>query len=166
MQHAKYLSQEEVLYLEDIIRRYQNRDTLMLETLLATGARASELLAIRKADLGDTAVFIRGLKGSNDRVIPLKRDLYKRLQVYAGLCLTTQDLIFNISYDRLYQIWQFYKPFDKGLHALRHTFAIALYRKSKDLRLVQRALGHKSIKNTMIYNELVYTVDEMRKAMF
>jgi len=36
-------------------------------------------------------------------------------------------------------------------HSLRHTFATRLYSKTGDLRLVQRALGHKRITTTEIY---------------
>jgi site-specific recombinase XerD len=37
------------------------------------------------------------------------------------------------------------------VHSLRHTFAMNLYRKTGDLRLVQTALGHKRITTTEIY---------------
>jgi len=36
-------------------------------------------------------------------------------------------------------------------HDLRHTFACALYNQCKDLSLVQVALGHSSLKTTLIY---------------
>jgi site-specific recombinase XerD len=37
------------------------------------------------------------------------------------------------------------------VHSLRHTFAMNLYRKTGDLRLVQTALGHRHISTTEIY---------------
>jgi len=37
------------------------------------------------------------------------------------------------------------------VHSLRHTFATRLYRKTGDLHLVQRALGHRQITTTEIY---------------
>jgi integrase/recombinase XerC len=64
---------------------------------------------------------------------------------------------------RLYQIWQFYRPVPKKFHALRHTFAIELYQKTKDLRLVQVALGHRNITNTMIYADYIYSQQELKK---
>jgi integrase/recombinase XerD len=39
-------------------------------------------------------------------------------------------------------------------HTLRHTFATELYKHTKDLALVQKALGHASISTTMIYTHL------------
>ena len=40
-------------------------------------------------------------------------------------------------------------------HTLRHTFATDLYRETKNLRLVQKALGHASIQTTEIYTHIV-----------
>ncbi len=42
-------------------------------------------------------------------------------------------------------------------HMLRHSFATDLYRESKNLRLVQKALEHSSISTTEVYT---YIVDE------
>ncbi len=40
-------------------------------------------------------------------------------------------------------------------HTLRHTFATDLYRETKNLRLVQKALGHASIQTTEVYTHIV-----------
>lgn len=40
-------------------------------------------------------------------------------------------------------------------HLLRHTFASDLYAATKDIRLVQKALGHADLSSTMIYTHLV-----------
>lgn len=40
-------------------------------------------------------------------------------------------------------------------HLLRHTMATDLYKQTKDLRLVQKILGHASITTTTIYTHLV-----------
>ena len=48
-------------------------------------------------------------------------------------------------------------PKDVHPHTLRHTFATDLYRQTKDIRLVQKALGHADVSTTMIY---VHLVDE------
>jgi integrase/recombinase XerD len=39
----------------------------------------------------------------------------------------------------------------KGLHIYRHTCAMQLYRKSKDILVTKEKLRHSDIKTTMIY---------------
>ena len=75
------------------------------------------------------------------------------------------EQIFKITYIRFYQIWKDYRPCNKGIHSLRHTFALNLYKKTKDIRIVQQALGHRSLNSTLIYQSYQYTISELRKAI-
>ena len=159
---SKYLLRSEEEELRRVLKLFEerdSRDTVLIELALATGARASEVLAITKSDLEaeNQTVFIKGIKGSNDREIPVKSRLFTRLQRLPG------EKLFKISYPRLVQIWLNFRPCSKKFHSLRHTFALNLYKKTKDIRLVQVALGHRSIQNTMIYADYVYTTNELRK---
>lgn len=139
-----------------------DRNALMLMLALKTGARATELLNITCLDLDDQtqSIYIRGIKGSNDREIPLTTELYARVKSRAR---EVQGKLFPISYSRLVQIWSLYRTEPKKFHSLRHTFAIELYKKTRDLRLVQVALGHRSISNTMVYADYVYSTEELRR---
>ncbi len=162
----KYLLPPEKERLMKIVQDYilqDERNCLILWLALRTGARAQELLNLQKNDLNayDETVYIRGLKGSNDREIPLPPELFRKLKNYSEKQPGTT--LFPISYNRLYQIWELYRPIPKKFHALRHTFAIELYQKTKDLRLVQVALGHRNITNTMVYADYVYSQQELRK---
>lgn len=152
--------------MRKILTDFQDRDArncLMIWVALRTGARAQEVLNITRSDLNayDETIYIRGLKNSNDREIPVHSDLFARLHRFAEKQGGTK--VFPISYDRLYQIWELYRPVPKKFHSLRHTFAIELYQKTKDLRLVQVALGHRNITNTMVYADYVYSQQELRK---
>jgi integrase len=163
----KYLIEPEVERLEFLLESDQKaepRDVLMLQLALKTGARATEILELRHVDLNayDKTIFIRGIKGSNDREIPIRKEMFERLMSYAATTPKNENL-FPIGYHRLRQIWTWYRPVPKKFHSLRHTFAIRLYRKTKDLRLVQVALGHRNITNTMIYADYVYSQSELRK---
>jgi integrase len=162
----KYLLDPEFDHLNLLLKRYILKDTrncLLIYLALHTGARATELLSLQKEDLNvyDQSVFIHGIKGSNDREIPLPDWLFDTLENYSKN--QDQDLLFDITYHRLRQIWQIYRPAKKKFHSLRHTFAIRLYKKVKDIRLLQIALGHRNITNTMIYADFVYSQSEMRK---
>jgi len=162
---SKYLLRSEEEELKRVLKLFEERDkrdTVLIELALATGARASEILAITGKDLEaeNQTVFIKGIKGSNDREIPLKSRLYTRLE---RLNSGPDVRLFKISYPRLVQIWLSFRPCNKKFHSLRHTFALNLYKKTKDIRLVQVALGHRSIQNTMIYADYVYTTNELRK---
>lgn len=163
LNRSKYLLDPEFERLEIVLDSFMDRsprDCLLITLALKTGARAQELLNLTTKDLNDheESIFIRGIKGSNDREIPLKSTLYKRIRN-----LRDEGPIFPITYKRLFQIWQLYRPVPKKFHSLRHTFAIRLYRKTKDIRLVQVALGHRNITNTMIYADYLYTQQELRK---
>lgn len=162
----KYLLPEEFLHLEKLIKENlenDSRNCLVLAIALNTGARAQEVLNLKKSSLNpyEETVFIEGLKGSNDREIPIKSTLFKKLHLYSEGVVG--DFLFPISYNRLRQIWDLYRPTPKTFHSLRHTFAIQLYKKTKDIRLVQVALGHRNVMNTMIYADYVYSQTELRK---
>lgn len=163
---TKYLLEPEVDMLEDIFKKFSHsdeRNILLLELALRTGARAQELLNLRKLDLNtfDETILIRGIKGSSDREIPIPRALFERLQKFVKQA--PGDRVFDLSYNRFREIWTQYRPVEKKLHSLRHTFAIRLFKKTRDLRLLQVALGHRNISNTMIYADYVYSQSELRR---
>lgn len=163
---TKYLIDPEYDRLHYLLESHHLKDSrncVLLWLALHTGGRAQELLNLKRQDFNtyDETVFIRGLKGSNDREIPLHPWLFQRCMKVVGTA--SQDLVFPISYNRLRQIWDLYRPVPKKFHALRHTFAIRLYKKTRDLRLVQVALGHRNITNTMIYADYIYSQQELRK---
>ncbi len=160
---SKYLLEDE----EAALRRALvggSRDVLVLELLLYTGARAGEILQLVPSDLNwnNRSVYLRGTKKSRDREIPLPRDLYSRL---VHLVPGKGARLFPFGYDNLRRIWLLYRPVDKGLHSLRHTAAINLYKKTRDIKLVQLFLGHRSLTNTQIYTEFVYSQEALRSVL-
>lgn len=164
------MSEDERIYFEGLCRRRlateDNRDALLMLLGLYTGGRAQELLNICKNDFSkkDQTVFLRGIKGSNDREIPIPGWLADAVAGYIKHADPT-TLLFPIQYTRLRQIWNLWRPVPKVFHALRHTFAIRTYEKTKDVRLLQVAMGHRSILNTMIYVDYMYSTQEMRRIL-
>ncbi len=102
-------------------------------------------------------------KGNKERVLPLQPRVLAELQAYG---LPRRGPVFTM-YDNLGR--RTTRPITAArvsaacgaylaeartgatLHALRHYFATALYQTSRDLRLVQEALGHSSPNITAIY---------------
>lgn len=173
MNRTKYLLENELSQLNTLLTNIsknpkatsaENRDATLLWLLINTGGRATEILNLKFQDLNlnDETVFIKGIKNSNDRELPLPPWLFARLTRSPQ---APDSRIFPISYNRLRQIWQLYRPVAKKLHSLRHTFAIRLYSRTKDLRLLKTALGHRSISNTMIYADYLYQREELRKLL-
>lgn len=164
---AKYLlddEREKLLHTLEKFKQKDPRNCTLIWLALHTGARASEILNITREDFNPktAVVFIRGLKGSNNRSIPLPGWLAVRM---FKISVGPGERLFPISYSRFKQVWYDYRPVKKKLHSLRHTCAVNLYMKTKDLKLTQKVLGHKSIMHTMIYADYQYSMDEMRRAM-
>lgn len=137
----------------------------MLHMLLTYGMRSGELLGIRTKDIdqGRGTVFIRGTKGSNDREFKPDRETFLRL--VSELEPDPESKVFRIGYKRLQHIWYTFRPCKKGLHSLRHTVGVRVYKKKKDLLLTQQILGHKSIKTTMVYMTYVYTQEQYNEVL-
>lgn len=170
LNHTKYLSDAELSALEGQLWAYATtknrwtRDSLLFLVLLYTGARASEALAVEWSWLDSTrgTILIKGVKGSDDREIPVPRVLIASLLSFKGLTPTTVARMFPISYSRLKAIWARYRPQNKTIHSLRHTFAITQLRRHGRIDVIKRLLGHRNVANTMIYADYAFTDREFR----
>jgi integrase len=163
----KFLSDSEQLKLQSLLSDPSSPHRLLFKLLLETGARVSELLLLEahEVDHNMKSISITGLKDSRDRVIPLKPETYAALLSV----MPDQGPIFRLNKRTLQHYWTtFYQPkigTDKVLHSLRHTFAVNLYKSCGNIRIVQQALGHVSIINTMVYSTYCDSVEDIRKAM-
>jgi integrase/recombinase XerC len=178
------LSEEEVARLRDQTSKrtgpLSDRNRLILEILLGTGIRLGSLVALNIGDieLKQGAIHIRSKGGGRDKVFlnpALQRMLAGYLRKNAPEANTGRDvpLIRSRSGSRLtarpIQLWFAKLCREAGIegkvsvHSLRHTFATNLYRKTGDLYLVQRALGHRQIGTTEIYARV--SDDSLRRAV-
>lgn len=157
LNRTKFLEDSELAELKRSLD-LSKRDDVIIALALETGGRASEILNIRKQDLfpNTNTVFIRAMKEGMDREIPIRPELFAAALLH---------IPFMISYRRLDQIWQRRRPPNKKFHSLRHTFAVNLYKRTRDIKLVQLALGHRSPTNTAIYTDFIYNTEEMRKIL-
>lgn len=164
---SKYLLPDEQASLEASLAKYRRtspRNTLMILLMLRTGARPQELLNLTWSDISWSSgrIFFSTLKGGRDRVIPVPPSVLARLKELGP----GEGKIFKIKYWMFHSIWRQYRPVEKKLHSLRHTFAVNLYRKSGyDLPLVQRALGHKNLSTTAIYLEIEMCSEKLERIL-
>lgn len=177
--NQKVLTRSEDLYLRRMcVRAFRNgelRNPLMILTTRECGLRATETTDLLVRDFSPEAmsIFVRSKKGSNSRELPLKpyrsRQLERWILTHYGKRayhqLDQDAPIFPVGYHAFRDVWDFYRPAPKKLHSLRHTFAVDLYLRCKDIRAVQIALGHRNISNTMVYADFHYTQNGLRKLM-
>lgn len=153
------------------------RDGTMLELLIASGARISELarLCLNDFDRSHQALRLLG-KGSKERIVPLYNKAFDSLDIYvrqARLTLLDKAHCSQSDMNRLF-ISDRGRPMDAaalrrrfdllvrkaGLpagitpHTMRHTYATELLEGGADLRSVQELLGHSSLSTTQIYTHV------------
>jgi site-specific recombinase XerD len=163
-QEVKYLKHSQVVHLIDSIP--DERDKLIVRTIYATGVRVSELCGINIEDIDfeEHTIRIRG-KGDKIRIVFVDDDTLAAIRTFVGnqimgpLFAGQQGK--NISPRAIQHIFRHYAPVGITPHKIRHSYASELYRRSKNLRVVQENLGHTSIKTTEIY--LHTDLDERRQ---
>ncbi len=140
----------------------------LLSVFLNLGLRVSEALSVKIGDIEwlSSKLTVRAGKGGRDRVLWLTDADLATLSSWRSVRPADSDYLFctlagGKMHDRY--VRDFVKRYslkagikkDVHPHTLRHTFATDLLRDSKNIRLVQRALGHVSISTTMIYTHIV-----------
>ena len=152
--------------------RFYLRDKALLETLYATGSRASEVVGLKLADLFLDGGFCKCLgKGSKQRIVPLGAPAVAALKAYLKdlrprlLQANQAAEVFVSRGGRALtreMLWMLVKKYVQraGLHAkvsphtLRHSFATHLLAGGADLRTVQELLGHANIRTTQHYTHV------------
>lgn len=164
---------DRLLEAPDPETRLGRRDRAALETLYASGCRASEVAGLAPADLDLAAGTARCVgKGDKERIVPLGSRAIAALETYLRLdrsaligakrgvtaLFVTQR---GRALDRV-ALWRLVKkhaeaaglPGSVSPHTLRHSFATHLLAAGADLRAVQELLGHASIATTQIYTRV------------
>jgi len=138
------------------------RDYMLVKLMLASGIRLSSALALDMADvdLAESTLLLRKVKGDRVERVLLGQGISEVLATYLkgrtnGPVFARRDGA-RISARHFQRRFRALKekagiPGEVAPHSLRHSFAMALYRKSGDVLLVKRALGHASINSTMVY---------------
>lgn len=153
------------------------KEWMAVDILTSTGLRVSELANLRCGDLvigyGITAsIYVRDGKGHKPRIVIIPDSLKKHLKQFLawkkgrGEQVGEDDHVFcgqrGVWTRQAIQqlVKKYLKMLDlyedgKSVHALRHSYAVQLYRREKDLRAVQKQLGHSSIQTSQIYADVL-----------
>lgn len=165
-----------LLEAPDPSTRLGRRDRAALETLYATGCRASEVVGLRPRDLDLTRGTARCIgKGNKERLVPLGSRARAALVSYLAEDRPalvrrhpeTEVIFVGRSGRPLSRVglWRVVKaharraglPEGVSPHTLRHSFATHMLAGGADLRVVQEMLGHVSIATTQIYTRVELT---------
>ena len=156
------------------------RDKAMLETMYASGLRASEVADLSLNDVHFALGVIKATgKGNKQRMIPFGKPAERALRRYLDDCRPRLDKgdgrddpggplpgkrLFLSRTGRPLErvaVWQIVRRNantaglrDVHPHVLRHSFATHLLSGGADLRVVQELLGHQDINTTQIYTRV------------
>jgi integrase/recombinase XerD len=159
------------------------RDRAILETLYATGIRASELIQLSPFDVDTEEGMLRVVrgKGGKDRNVPLTRAAAAAIRDYlargrprllsvprngAGLYPAKAQkrlfvsprggVLYRATLDKLVIRWAREAGLKKHVtpHVFRHSVATQLLRHGADIRHIQALLGHASLATTERYTRV------------
>lgn len=175
----RYLSVEDVdrLIAQPDIKTPQGlRDRALIELLYATGARVSELVSLKPADVNLEASYLTCTgKGDKQRIIPIGKQAAKWVQRYLDdsrlilLGKRSSPWLFvnmrrggGVGLTRK-SFWKILKEYGERAgfknslspHMLRHSFATHLLERGADLRSIQTMLGHADLSTTQIYTQVL-----------
>lgn len=152
-----------------------NKERAIVEVLLSTGIRVSELAALKKYDIDQTqlSVHVRHGKGDKERITYITRVALKHLLNYWREHSEGEESAF---YNRRHNplcsggVRYILKELGKRAgvenvhpHRFRRTFASGLALRGMDVQDIMILLGHSNIDTTMEY---VYTSNEKAKASY
>ena len=135
----------------------------ILNLAVYAGLRACEIAQLRAEDLhGDQALLVvRESKGGGETTVPISLVLASVLErcplPTAGWLFPNRSGDAHLSRSRICQLANRYLSglgIEHTLHSLRHAYGTALYRSTRDLRLTQELMRHRSVQSTVGYTQL------------
>ena len=159
------LSVEELERLRDACKGY--REKALVEFLVSTGCRLSEVAQLRAADLDlvGRTVKVTG-KGDKDRVVYFSVRARLMVQEYmvsrkggTGLFVSSKSPYEPLkprAIQRIIRAISERAGLEKHVHPhlLRHTFATHALNGGMDVTVIQKLLGHEDVSTTQIYAEM------------
>lgn len=160
------LSAEKVTALFTSVENLKHRALLM--TVYAGGLRAGEVIHLKVSDIDSQRMVIRidQGKGRKDRYVMLSPKLLEVLRAYWKTC-RPHSWLFPTERNSekplsRYAVGWIVEKAQKAAritgrvypHLLRHCFATHLLEQGANLRVIQKLLGHRSLRSTEIYTHV------------
>jgi site-specific recombinase XerD len=156
-----FLSESDV---KEIVEKASNqRDRLIIKMFFFEGLRLGELRKLSKRDIDFTRgrILVNG-KGEKQRIIPLHKELTEDLKKYVRL-FSSQNKLFPMVSKTIHDIVRDCAS-EVGIHCyphlLRHSFGANLYKKTKNVWLVSKMLGHSKLETTVKYLRSLDVIDD------
>jgi len=140
----------------------------ILSLTYSAGLRLSEVCKLRISDIDSQRmqIRVRNGKGKKDRYTILSVKSLNTLREYYKIYRPVDFLFFGYDKKNAIRGGTVRKAFDVNIkkagiikdvhfHTLRHSFATHLLEQNINLKVIQRLLGHNSIRTTMTYTHLV-----------
>lgn len=144
------------------------RNLALMAVMSDAGLRVSEALNLEPRDINFNTgkLKVRQGKGGKDRILWLGERTQEWLQEWLDVRPAVKGKLFTTlkgeplqaRYVRnMVKRYAVKAGLDKDVHphTLRHTFGTDLYRDTKNIRLVQKMLGHADLSSTMIYTHII-----------
>lgn len=149
-------------FLTDTINSITNtKHKAILMTAYSCALRVSEIVNLKISDIDSKRmiIIIKNAKGNKDRIVKLSKGLLEALRFYFTEYKPI-DYLFNGQFTNQYSTNSCNKLVKKYIgkeyhfHQLRHSGATAMLENGTDISIIQKILGHQSLKTTMVYTHI------------
>ncbi|MEK4037258.1 tyrosine-type recombinase/integrase [Paenibacillus sp. FSL L8-0493] len=145
--------------IRDIDRTGNKRDYAILMTLLMTGIRISELVALDRLDLDVSdrkgSLVVRSGKGNKERTLPLNVEARRAIEKYLDERTDSNPALFISNRQERISIRSVQHLMEKhghNAHQTRHSFITGLVRAGEDISVIQSLSGHSSADMILRYS--------------
>ncbi|RAP26646.1 hypothetical protein C2W64_01362 [Brevibacillus laterosporus] len=145
--------------IRDIDRTGNKRDYAILMTLLLTGIRVSELVALDRTDVDVSdrkgSLVVRLGKGNKERTLPLNVEARRAIEKYLVERVDSNPALFISNRQERISIRSVQHLMEKhghNVHQTRHSFITGLVRAGEDISVIQSLSGHSSADMILRYS--------------